>query len=111
MWDTLTHPFMCGIFSQTRVQQREGKTHHCQRNLLWYHIKVYEPYSLSKDALKDEGYPWLINSTRQWSLSNMEHFNTYRNNLHVYHPLVDTINETITFLLHVRPRPTLSAFS
>jgi hypothetical protein len=33
MWDTLTRPLMCGIFGQTRVQQREGNAHHCQRNL------------------------------------------------------------------------------
>jgi len=43
---------------------------------LWYHFKVHGPYSLSKGALSDEGCSWLIKSTRQGSLSNVEHFNT-----------------------------------
>jgi hypothetical protein len=34
MWDILTRSLTCGIFGQTRVQQREENTHHCQMNLL-----------------------------------------------------------------------------
>jgi len=47
------------------------------RNLcLRYHVKVHWPYSLSKDALRDEWCPWLIKSIRQGSLSNVGQFNT-----------------------------------
>jgi hypothetical protein len=45
-------------FGQTRVQQREGKTHHHKKHVA--HEKVYEPNSLSKYALREEGTPWLI---------------------------------------------------
>jgi len=75
MWDTLTRPLTCGIFGQTHVQQWEGKAHHCERNLLRYYVKVHEPYSPSQDALREEGCPWLIKSTKQGSLSNVGHFN------------------------------------
>jgi hypothetical protein len=30
-----------------------------------FSVRVHGPYSLSKDALREEGYPWLIKSTRQ----------------------------------------------
>jgi hypothetical protein len=46
------------------------------------YVKVNGPYSLSKDALREEGCPWLIKSIRQGSLSNMGHFNTP---LHMWH--------------------------
>jgi hypothetical protein len=47
------------------------------RNLwLYYHVKVYGLYFLSKDALRDEWCPWLIKFIRQGSLSNVGHFNT-----------------------------------
>jgi hypothetical protein len=46
------------------------------RNMwLWYHIKVYEPYSPSKDALREEGTPWLIKCPGEGNLSDVEHFN------------------------------------
>jgi uncharacterized pyridoxal phosphate-containing UPF0001 family protein len=31
-------PFTCDNFGQTRVQHREGKTHHYPKNLLQYHV-------------------------------------------------------------------------
>jgi len=45
-------------------------------------VKVYEPYLLLKDALKEEECPWLIKSTRQGSLNNVGHFITLP---HVWH--------------------------
>jgi hypothetical protein len=49
------------------------------RNLwLWYHVKVHGPYSLSKDALREEGTPWLIKCPGQGNLSNVGHFNKDR---------------------------------
>jgi len=47
-------------------------------------VKVHEPYSLSKDALREDGCLWLIKSTRQGSLSNVGHFNMPP---HVWHLL------------------------
>jgi hypothetical protein len=47
------------------------------RNLwFWYHVKVNRFYSLSKDALRKEGYPWLIKTPIHISLSDEGHFNT-----------------------------------
>jgi len=40
------------------------------------HVKIYEFYSLSKDASREEEILWLIKCTRQGSLSNVGHFNT-----------------------------------
>jgi hypothetical protein len=54
-------------------------------------IKVHEPYSLSKDALREEGCPWLIKSTRQGSLSNVGHFNMPP---HVWHLWPNTCSTT-----------------
>jgi hypothetical protein len=42
---------------------------------LWYHVKVHEPYSPSKDALRKEGTPWLIKCPGERNLSNVGHFN------------------------------------
>jgi hypothetical protein len=47
-------------------------------------VKVHGPYSLSKNALREEGCPWLIKSTRQGSLSNVGHFNTPPHVLHLW---------------------------
>jgi hypothetical protein len=43
---------------------------------LFVPVKVHGPYSLSKDALREELCPWLIKFTRQRSLSNVGHFNS-----------------------------------
>jgi hypothetical protein len=104
-FNCLTRSLMCDIFGQTRVQQREGKTYHCQKNLLWYHVKIHEPYSLSKDVLREEGCSWFIKSTRQWSLSNVGHFNTLvistkpRENRHVsWLPLFINVFKNVLFI-------------
>jgi hypothetical protein len=39
-------------------------------------VKVHGPYSLSKDALKEEGTPWLIKCSGEGNLSDVRHFNT-----------------------------------
>jgi len=39
------------------------------RNMwLWYYVKVYGPYSFSKDALREDGTPWLVKASR-WKKS------------------------------------------
>jgi hypothetical protein len=59
--------------------------------LLVVTVKVHGPYSLSKDALREEECPWLIKSTRQGSLSNVGHFNTPP---HVWHLWPNTCSTT-----------------
>jgi cbb3-type cytochrome oxidase cytochrome c subunit len=39
-------------------------------------VKVYGPYSLSKDALREEETLWLIKCQGEDNLSNVGHFNT-----------------------------------
>jgi len=39
-------------------------------------VKVHELYSLSKDALREEGTPWLIKCPGERNLSDVGHFNT-----------------------------------
>jgi hypothetical protein len=39
-------------------------------------VKVHEPYSSLKDALREEGTPWLIKCQGEGNLSDVEHFNT-----------------------------------
>jgi hypothetical protein len=39
-------------------------------------VKVHEPYSPSKDALREEGTPWLIKCPGEGNLSDVRHFNT-----------------------------------
>jgi hypothetical protein len=47
------------------------------RNLwLWYYVKVHGPYSLSKDALREEGTLWLIKCSDEENFSDVGHFNT-----------------------------------
>jgi hypothetical protein len=75
MRDTLIRPLTCDNFGQTRVQHQEGKAYHHLMNLLWYHVKVYGPYSLSKDALKEEGTSCLIKCSGHVSLGDVRHFN------------------------------------
>ena len=44
-------------------------------------LKSNEPNSISKDVLRDEDYPWLINYITQEYLVNVEqdsHFNSYK---------------------------------
>jgi hypothetical protein len=48
-------------------------------------LKSNGPNSISKDALRDEDYPWLINCTTQEYLVNVgqdSHFNTYQGKMH-----------------------------
>ena len=43
-------------------------------------LKSNEPNSISKDALRDEDYPWLINCTTQEYFVNVKqdsHFNSF----------------------------------
>jgi hypothetical protein len=54
-----------------------GNVQHLSKVLKpWYHVKVYGPYSLSKDALRKEGTPWLIKCLDHVSLGDVRHFNT-----------------------------------
>jgi hypothetical protein len=76
MWDTLTCLLTCDIFDQTRVQQREENVQYRQWNLLWHHVKVNEPYSLSKYTLREEGCQWPIKCQGHVSFNDMWHFNT-----------------------------------
>jgi hypothetical protein len=39
-------------------------------------VKVHGPYSLSKDALREEGTPRLIKCPGEGNLSDVGHFNT-----------------------------------
>jgi hypothetical protein len=39
-------------------------------------VKVHGPYSSSKDALREEGCPWLIKCSGHVSLGDVWHFNT-----------------------------------
>jgi hypothetical protein len=70
-----TLPHMWHLWPNT-CSTTGGKTPSLSKEPAWYHVKVHEPYSLSKDSLREEAYPWLIKSTRQWSLINVGHFNT-----------------------------------
>jgi len=55
--------------------ERKSHVHHHPGNPLWYHVKVHMSYSLSKDALRDEGCPWLIKYSGHASLGDVGHFN------------------------------------
>jgi hypothetical protein len=61
------------------------------KNIRKQSVKVYRPYSLSKDALREERCPWLIKSTRQGSLNNVWHFSTPP---HVWHLWPNTCSTT-----------------
>ena len=43
-------------------------------------LKFNGPNSISKDALRDEGYSWLINSTTQKYLANVRQDSHFNNN-------------------------------
>jgi hypothetical protein len=40
-------------------------------------VKVYEPYLLSKDILREQRCPWLIKYPGPVSLGDIEYFNTF----------------------------------
>ena len=55
-------------------------------------LKSNEPNSISKDDLKDEGCPWLINCTIQEYLVNVRLDSHFNNNL----------NSTCSFIVNIR---------
>jgi hypothetical protein len=63
---------------QTRGQQREENAHHRKKlEILISYEKSMGSLTLSKDALREEGTPWLIKRPGERNLSDVEHFNRY----------------------------------
>jgi hypothetical protein len=63
---------LLGLLSNAELQWLKGL-----RNFVWFNIvKVHRPYSLSKDALREEGCLWLIKCLGHVSLNDVRHFNT-----------------------------------